>query len=98
MAKIPSPKPFGISHDAWTREGSKCKNSQKYLDNYDYIFRKNGRKDGGDHGHVKYVTVNGKHYVLPNPATHGESAQKAWEEFEKETGGFKQHKLKAIHE
>lgn len=94
MAKIPNPKPFGISHDAWSREGSKCKNSEKFLGNYDDIFR--NRKHAP--GHTTIVYKNGKRYELPNPSTHGKEAEEAWEKFSRETGGINKHKLKAIYE
>jgi hypothetical protein len=94
MAKIPSPKPFGIAHDAWSREGSKCKNSPQFLDNYDNIF-KDRKKTAG---HVTIVYKNGKRYELPNPSTHGKEAEQAWEDFNRETGGLTFHRLKAIYE
>ena len=94
MPKIPGPKPFGISHDSWTREGSKCKNSAQFLNNHDDIFR-NRQKVGG---HVTIIYKNGKRYELPNPSTHGKEAELAWEKFREETGGIQMRKPKAIHE
>lgn len=94
MAKIPSPKPLGISHDSWTREGSKSKNSETFLSNYEEIFG-TGKKVGG---HVTIVYKNGKRYELFNPSTHGEAAEAAWEEFRQETGGITKRKPKPIHE
>lgn len=96
MAKIPSPKPYGIAHDAWSREGSKNKNSEQYLSNYDAIFRKKPKKRPG--GHVTVIHKGGKIYELPNPSTHGARAATAWEKFRRETGGLHHHKLKALYE
>jgi|DEB19_MinimDraft_2_1074335.scaffolds.fasta_scaffold00143_7 hypothetical protein len=86
--KIPSPKRLGLTHDSWSREGSKNKNSQLFLDNYDDIFR--DRKP--IRGHLKIVWKNGKRYELPNPATHGKAAQMALDKFNQETGGIKVRK------
>ena len=89
--QIPNPKPFGISKDSWSREGDKCKNSNKFLENYDTVFANRKR----EHGHVKYVYKDGKRYVLPNPSTHGAEAQKALDKFNKETGGLN-YKIESI--
>lgn len=86
--KIPSPKPLGISHDSWSREGSKSKNSDQYRSNYDDIYR--NRKP--IKGHVKIVWKDGKRYELYNPATHGKQAEDALEKFNEETGGIKMRK------
>ena len=94
MAKIPSPKPYGIAHDAWSREGSKMKNSDKFNENYDDVF-KNRIKISG---HVTILYRNGQKYELPNPSTHGKEAQKMWDEFNEKTGGIIKRKPKAIHE
>jgi hypothetical protein len=86
--KIPGPKPLGIAHDAWSREGSKNKNSDRFRENYDHIFK--NRKP--IKGHVKIVWKNGKRYELFNPATHGAEAEKAMQKFKEETGGIKVRK------
>lgn len=90
--EIPNPKPLGLTKDAWSREGAKCKNSERYLSNHDDIYKNRKRK----HGHVKYVYKNGKRYDLPNPSTHGPEAQKAWDKFNQETGGIKYFKEKVV--
>jgi hypothetical protein len=89
--QIPNPKPLGMTKDSWSREGQKCKNSERFLENYDAVFANRKR----EHGHVKYVYKDGKRYVLPNPSTHGEEAQKAWDKFNKETGGLN-YKIESI--
>lgn len=82
--KIPDQKPFGRTKDSWSREGSKSKNSEAFLANYDEAFK--DRKP--IKGHVKIVYKNGKRYELFNPSTHGETAQQAWDQFNNETGGL----------
>ena len=82
--KIPDQKPFGRTKDSWSREGEKSKNSDQFLNNYDEAFK--DRKSSP--GHVKIVYKNGKRYELPNPSTHGPEAQKAWDQFNQETGGL----------
>lgn len=83
--KIPDQKPFGKTKDSWSREGSKSKNSEQFLNNYDEAFK--NRKPNP--GHLKIVYKDGKRYELPNPATHGAEAQKAWDQFNAETGGLR---------
>ena len=81
--KIPDQKPFGRTKDSWSREGTKSKNSETFLSNYDEAFQ--NRKTNP--GHVKFVYTNGKRYELPNPATHPEGKE-AWDKFVAETGGL----------
>lgn len=83
--KVPDQKPFGRTKDSWSREGSKSKNSEQFLNNYDEAFK--GRTSNP--GHIKIVYKNGKRYELPNPSTHGPEAQKAWDQFNEETGGLR---------
>lgn len=90
--QIPNPKPLGLTKDAWSREGDKCKDSEQYLSNYDDIFKNRKR----EHGHVKYVYKNGKRYDIPNPSTHGKIGQDALDKFNKETGGIKYFKENVI--
>jgi hypothetical protein len=82
--KIPDQKPFGRTKDSWSREGTKSKNSEAFLSNYDEAFK--NRKPVK--GHVKIVYTNGKRYEILNPVTHGEEGQKALDKFIEETGGL----------
>lgn len=83
-----------MTHDSWTREGSKSKNSERFLSNYDDIFG-GGKKVNG---HVTIVYKNGKRYELPNPSTHGDKGEAAWEQFRQETGGITKRNPKPIYE
>jgi hypothetical protein len=82
--KIPDQKPFGKTKDSWSRAGERSKTTGRFLENYEEAFSSRSRNPG----HTKFVYKNGKRYELPNPSTHGPEAQKAWDQFNEETGGL----------